>query len=159
MRSNHTLKTAATVYRAAISGARSFPANARYAHHMARPEKTAICMRLKKRHRAYSRLVIATFYRPPVGYDGGMDDPEDTAFGTIIGFNYTRRTSSVLGGDLESCVVRVDDGREVSAILDLSPRGKPCFKVHIRLGSRVRLDLGTVRDPIRIREILNSAVG
>ena len=88
----------------------------------------------------------------------GIYDPEDMVFGTIVGFNCTRERSSVLGAttNMKGCVVQLDDGREVAAILDLSPRGKSCFVFRFRLGSRVKVDLGTVRDPIRIVEILST---
>jgi hypothetical protein len=85
----------------------------------------------------------------------GVDDSEDVLQGTIVGVNAVRRREVRFGLQTTGYVVRLDDGREVTAILDI-PRKKSysafsCRSFHVQIGkTKVRAVLGTVFDPIRI---------
>lgn len=84
-----------------------------------------------------------------------MDD-EDLLPGTIVGLNLTRYPTPI-GPlcNLDSIVVSLADGREVTAVLDLPPLKKSFMVRMYAFGSLVKLKLGTVLEPIRIVEVLD----
>jgi hypothetical protein len=87
-----------------------------------------------------------------------MVEDGDTVTGVLVGVNMTRHSSNfgpVAGVD--DFIVRLPDGREVSAILDL-PRLKHSWMVRtFEIGSTVQIKLGTVLEPVRIIEIQDPA--
>ena len=79
---------------------------------------------------------------------------DDSISGTIVGLNLNGHPTPI-GPlcNLDSIVVRLVDGREVTAVMDLTPL-KKSFMVHTyAIGSLVKMKLGTVLEPIRIIEI------
>jgi hypothetical protein len=83
-----------------------------------------------------------------------MADHDDVVPGTIVGFNIVRQPTPI--GRVVSAMsvnVRLPDGREVPAELDLPPLEKPFMIRTFRIGSAVKVNLGTVREPIRVVEI------
>jgi hypothetical protein len=85
-----------------------------------------------------------------------MDDPDDVVVGTLAGFNLTRHSTPIgRATGIDSVIVRLGDGREVTAILDL-PKPKHSFMITsaMQIGYSLRVRLGTVREPIRVIEVL-----
>jgi len=82
-----------------------------------------------------------------------MDDP-DLILGTIVGMNFTRLPTHI--GPmckLDGVVVRLANGREVTAVMELPPL-KHAFMIHTcSIGSAVKMKLGTVLEPISIVEV------
>jgi hypothetical protein len=88
----------------------------------------------------------------------GMDEDDDTVTGVLAGVNMTRH-SSFMGpiAGVGSFIVRLPDGRELSAIMDLTPLKHSWMVRTFEIGSTVRLKLGTVLESIRIIEIQEPA--
>ena len=86
----------------------------------------------------------------------GMVEDEETVIGVLAGVNMTRH-SSFMGpiAGVDSFIVRLSDGREVPAIMDLSQLAHSWMVRTFEIGSRVRVKLGTVLEPVRIIEIEN----
>lgn len=85
---------------------------------------------------------------------GSMVEDDDTVIGVLAGVNMTRHSSSMgpIAG-VDNFIVRLSDGREVSAIMDLPPLKHSWMVRSFQIGSKVRIELGTVLGPIRIIEI------
>jgi hypothetical protein len=79
-----------------------------------------------------------------------MDETQDILRGTVVGMNLVRSGQQIASTGV---VVRLDDGREVGAVIEL--QGLAEFgKRSVRIGDLVEVDLGTVLEPIRIVGIL-----
>jgi hypothetical protein len=85
-------------------------------------------------------------------------EQEETLHGTIVGVHVERRKDAPRALQPVSYDVRLDDGREASAILDLVKKNSypafSCRTFDVRFGqTRVGVVLGTVLEPIRIVSI------
>jgi len=86
-----------------------------------------------------------------------MSDLENLVRGEIVGINMVRHPSPHgLETEVTNFIVRLVDGREVTAVKAL-PQLKHVAQLRpLHIGSLVKLDLGTAIDPIRIVEIQES---
>ena len=86
-----------------------------------------------------------------------MLESDDTVIGVLVGINLTRHKHSAgwVAG-LDNFIVRLEDGREIVATEDLPPLKHPWMLRQIDIGSRVKIKLGTVLEPIRVIELFDS---